>query len=589
MDDGGSVFFMKPFITFSKDFVGIEYTEALRNIPGKNLEELFDVLSDCLDGRFLFVEYIPEGVSRWSLEAVEYFGLPGTHIKNGARIWGEHIIPEERPGYLEEIRALETGVTDSLDYITRVRNANGVYQTMGFRARLITGPDGKPLFFVGAIHNYEKLDTIDPVTGLFSRNNLITTIEYLLKENKRFIVTAFGIRNFFDFNSNYGFDEGNRVLKEVADWLTENKRSGVLFRTDGTKFACVVEESQHSAGDVHALFDGLKDYLKKRIFVNGLHAELDLCGGAMHVKDLSTDASSVYNCVQFALSQAKAENRMELLVYNDEMQNKSREHLEVLTTIRNSVTQNCKGFFLVYQPIVSAEDESVVGMEALIRYRDDNGRIIPPNDFIPWLEKDVVFYELGKFILHTAMRDAKQIIKTHPDFIVNINLAYPQLQRVDFKTDLSKLIEDADYDTKNLKLELTERCRLMDMDSLRNDMVFFKSTGIQTALDDFGTGYSALGLLIDMPVDQIKIDRSFIDDIEDDLPRQYLLEAITDCAAKLGVNCCVEGIETEKMKNYIKEHFKVTSFQGYYYSRPVEINDFINWMENYEKGLAAKG
>ena len=92
-----------------------------------------------------------------------------------------------------------------------------------------------------------------------------------------------------------------------------------------------------------------------------------------------------------------------------------------------------------------------------------------------------------------------------------------------------------------------------------------------------------------MPVDQIKIDRSFIDDIEDDLPRQYLLEAITDCAAKLGVNCCVEGIETEKMKNYIKEHFKVTSFQGYYYSRPVEINDFINWMENYEKGLAAKG
>ena len=100
------------------------------------------------------------------------------------------------------------------------------------------------------------------------------------------------------------------------------------------------------------------------------------------------------------------------------------------------------------------------------------------------------------------------------------------------------------------------------MDSLRNDMIYFKSSGIQTALDDFGTGYSALGLLINLPVDQIKIDKSFIDDIEDNIPRQSLFEAITDCASKLGIFCCVEGIETAEMKDYIKSHYRVTSFQG---------------------------
>lgn len=577
---------MKPVIVFDKNEVNIDYGAALQSIPGNSLEQLFDVLSECIEGRFMFVEYIPEGVSRWSREAVDYFVLPGTHIKDGARVWGELIMPEEKSAYLDQIRDLEAGKADELNYLTRVRNADDIYQTMGCRAKLIKSKDGAPLFFVGVIQNYEKLDTIDPVTGLFSRNNLIVTIEHYLRDNKPFVVSEFGIRNFFSFNTDFGYDEGNRLLKKVANWLEDKKRRGVLFRAEGTKFVHVVVEEEHTTGEIHEMFDGLKRFLKNDVNVNGMHVGLDLCGGAMHVSDMTLDASTVYNSVQYALSQAKAENRMELLVYNEEMQNKSRAQLASLNRIRKNVANGCNGFFMVYQPIVSAEDETVVGMEALIRYRDENGSIVPPNDFIPWLEKDTVFYELGSFILKSAMDDAKRIIDTHPDFIVNVNLAYPQLQREDFKTDLKQLIEDAEYDAKNLKLELTERCRLLDMDSLRNDMVYFKSSGIQTALDDFGTGYSALGLLINLPVDQIKIDKSFIDDIEDDVPRQCLLEAITDCASKLGVYCCVEGIETAEMKDYIKDNYKVTSFQGYYYSRPVEIDDFVDWMMEYEEKLA---
>ena len=102
---------------------------------------------------------------------------------------------------------------------------------------------------------------------------------------------------------------------------------------------------------------------------------------------------------------------------------------------------------------------------------------------------------------------------------------------------------------------------------------------MQTALDDFGTGYSALNLLAELPVDQIKIDRSFIINIETDIPKQSLLRAITSCARELGKFVCVEGIETVEMKDYIKEHFPVTSFQGYYYSRPIPIEEFQTWLE----------
>ena len=574
---------MTPVFTFGKDIVNIENPENVLFMERENLEQLFDVLSECIEGRYIFIENIPAGISRWSREAVEQFGLPSTHLENGARIWGEHIVEHERAAYLNQLLSLESGESTTLDYITRVRNAEGAYQTVGCKARLITDNEGRPLFFVGSIMDYEKLDTIDPVTGLFSRDNLLTTIEHYLKEKKPFVVSSVGIRNFFDFNSSYGFNEGNKVLKKVANWLSEKKRNGVFFRTEGTKFAYIMEESEHTDGELHELFDSLKDMLRNDINVDGIHAELDLCGGAMHVTDMDIDASSVYNSVQYALAQAKAENRMELLVYNEEMQSKSRAHLNALNRIRNDAVGGCRGFFLAYQPIVRAEDESLIGMEALIRYRDEEGKIIPPGDFIPWLEKDAVFYDLGKFILRTAMEDAKRIISRKPDFIVNVNLAYPQLQRADFKADLTQIIHDEGYDTRNLKLELTERCRLIDMDSLRNDMIYFKSSGIQMALDDFGTGYSALGLLINLPVDQIKIDKSFIDGIEEDVPRQCLLEAITDCASKLGVFCCVEGIETKEMKDYLKDNFKITSFQGYYYSRPLEIDAFIDWMRQYEE------
>ncbi len=574
---------MTPVFTFGKDIVNIENPENVLFMERENLEQLFDVLSECIEGRYIFIENIPAGISRWSREAVEQFGLPSTHLENGARIWGEHIVEHERAAYLNQLLSLESGESTTLDYITRVRNAKGAYQTVGCKARLITDHEGRPLFFVGSIMDYEKLDTIDPVTGLFSRDNLLTTIEHYLKEKKPFVVCSVGIRNFFDFNSSYGFKEGNTVLKKVANWLSEKKRNGVFFRTEGTKFAYIMEDSEHTDGELHELFDSLKDMLRNDINVGGIHAELDLCGGAMHVTDMDIDASSVYNSVQYALAQAKTENRMELLVYNEEMQSRSRAHLNALNRIRNDAVGGCRGFFLAYQPIVRAEDESLIGMEALIRYRDEEGKIIPPGDFIPWLEKDAVFYDLGKFILRTAMEDAKRIISRKPDFIVNVNLAYPQLQRADFKADLTRIIGDEGYDTRNLKLELTERCRLIDMDSLRNDMIYFKSSGIQMALDDFGTGYSALGLLINLPVDQIKIDKSFIDGIEDDVPRQCLLEAITDCASKLGVFCCVEGIETKEMKDYLKDNFRITSFQGYYFSRPLEIDAFIDWMSRYEE------
>ena len=190
-------------------------------------------------------------------------------------------------------------------------------------------------------------------------------------------------------------------------------------------------------------------------------------------------------------------------------------------------------------------------MEALLRwYGDDCGEIFP-GTFIEWLEKDPVFFDLGNWILRRALEDVKKIISIIPDFIVNINLAYPQLGRDDFEENLKRIVDESCVNPKNIRLELTERCKLLDEKLLIKKMYYIQSLGIQTSLDDFGTGYSAINLLFDLPSNQIKIDRFFIQNIQNEESKSIMLKAIIDCARKNGAHVCVEGIETKEMADSI--------------------------------------
>ena len=146
---------------------------------------------------------------------------------------------------------------------------------------------------------------------------------------------------------------------------------------------------------------------------------------------------------------------------------------------------------------------------------------------------------------------------------------------------MARILEEEGVPAQNVKFELTERCKLLNVEMLRNKMISVKSMDAQVALDDFGTGYSALDLLINLPVDQIKIDRSFVMDIQENLEKQSLLRAITGCAKELGKTVCVEGIEEEDLEIYLQKNFYVNLFQGYYYSKPIKMDEFKKWLNEH--------
>ena len=164
--------------------------------------------------------------------------------------------------------------------------------------------------------------------------------------------------------------------------------------------------------------------------------------------------------------------------------------------------------------------------------------------------------------------------------VINVNLSYTQLEKPDFVDMVIRILNELEYPPEHLCLEVTERCRLLDMELLKNVLSEIKSRGVLVALDDFGTGFSSVGILKEIPFDIIKIDRSFVQRIEADEIDRQLIRNIADLAFLFGAKVCVEGIETEGMRDILKQ-YHVESFQGYYYAKPLLIGDFLEWEKNF--------
>ena len=201
---------------------------------------------------------------------------------------------------------------------------------------------------------------------------------------------------------------------------------------------------------------------------------------------------------------------------------------------------------------------------------------MPPDHFIPVLEKDPLFCDLGHWILHTALRDAKRIMEKNPDFTINVNLSYTQLEKPDFVNMVLDTLKAEEFPPEHLCLEITERCRLLDMDLLKNIVVNLRGWGVKIALDDFGTGFSSIGIVKNLPFDTIKIDRSFVQKIEEDEKERELIKSFAGVASTFGAKVCVEGIETAEMRDILQQ-YHVQSFQGYYYAKPLPLAEFLQW------------
>ncbi|MCR5640516.1 MAG: EAL domain-containing protein [Lachnospiraceae bacterium] len=549
----------------------------------KYFKEVFEVFASELEGRYPFyADYLSDEIY-YSDAAVKALGLQ-KYYKNseGAlEAYEARIHPDDLKLYHAEAMRMMNGDTDEMLVPYRILNAQNRYVTCSTDATFFRDAQGNPEFFCGIIINHELNNVVDPITGLYTGRTMRQDMEHMVRNNQPFYLMVFGIRDFLSINNRFGYAEGNQILHDVGQKMMDHRQGGRFYSLEGTKFAGLWANEEHMSMRGREIFLSCKEYFKNDFMVHGDHVVIDLYGGAIQTYAEDRDVNAIYTSAMYSLNLAKHMHRSDFYQFDRDELTKNRKSFSLLAQIRESVVRDYDGFFLVYQPIISCRSGRICGMESLIRWQDEKYEVIPPDVFVEWLEKDAVFSDLGRWILRQSMEDAKHFAREIPNFTLNVNLSYPQLEREDFNQMLQEIMEETQFPPEHLRLEITERCRLLDRKVLRERMEFMQSLGIRTSLDDFGTGYSALELMFDLPTNQIKIDRSFITDIATSNSKQIMLKAICECAGEIGASVCVEGVEDIGTIHFIKEHYQVSSMQGFYFSKPLPIAEFYTWCEAY--------
>ena len=243
------------------------------------------------------------------------------------------------------------------------------------------------------------------------------------------------------------------------------------------------------------------------------------------------------------------------------------ERLNLQNSLKSALDKN--EFILYYQPQYRAADKKIMGFEALARWNSKDRGLVSPDKFIPIAEETRLIIPLGEWIMEEAIKFIKKIHELgHTDLIMSVNISNIQFIHKDFSELVINLIKKYDLPPKNLELEITESVMMGSMDNVINNMNKLREIGIQIALDDFGTGYSSLNYLTKIPINTLKIDKTFIDDIGLEKERDLLVESIVNIAHGLGLSIVAEGVETEEQYIYLLKH-KCERIQGYYFSRPL--------------------
>ena len=546
-----------------------------RRIMLDSLYRSFEVVSD---GTYVFLCDMKYDFSRWSKNAVDTFGLPSEYMYGAGDIWENCIHPEDRAAYHKGIDDIFSGNAAGHDMQYRAKRLTGEYDVCTCRGVVIRDPAGEPDYFVGTIRNHGEQGHIDTLTGLRNQYGFFEDLDSFLKRETAINVVLFGISKFAELNEMYGYHFGNRVLQLYARKVYETTgNTGHVYRIDGTKFAVI--SNTLSIPEMRENYNRFRAFLHESFQVDGRKILLDLHCGALRVDRFDVDSQTVYACLNYADEESKHRQQGNLVEFQNDLNEENHQRLEKLHAIRASIMHGYQGFYLLYQPVVDAQTEKLIGAEALLRWKNEIYGTVPPDLFIPLLEADPLFPELGEWIIRESILAAKQILQQDPGFIVNVNLSYTQLERPDFVDMVLRILGELGFPPEHLCFEVTERCRLLDMSLLKNVLSSLKAKGVLIALDDFGTGFSSVGILKEIPFDIIKIDRSFVRRIEANEIDRELVRNIADLAGIFGAKVCVEGIETPGMRD-ILQHFRVGSFQGYYYAKPLLLEQFLEWQKD---------
>lgn len=532
------------------------------------LDDIFDAYTILGKGTYVSLYDAVGQMTRYSPASVELFGLKGEYIPAGADNWGDFVHPEDRKRYESIMAKLVVGTAKYYDLHYRVRLRDGSYSLFRFVGSILRDQTGKPELIGGIMINEGLIENTDSVTALRNHYGFFQDINTIMELQKKCTILMIGISKMDNINESHGYSFGNRLLQQMS-WLLQEEleQYGKLYRMEGSKFVFLTESLIPE--EVAQKYELLRQKVLNGLQVGNIRQNLIISGGMISIGGKSMNERAIYSSLSFVCRESRLHKNGSLVNFNGSLKRGSRETLEMIDEIRNNVLLYCEGFSMKYQAVVDTNTEKIIGIESMINYHSNRFGDIETEEYLPILERDFVFEELGYWVLQQSMIDGRKLLDKKSDLIVGVNIVQVQLEDEFFVDELQKIAKKTEFPLKNLCLELNKTCRLLDMDFLKNIIVTLRKKGVKIMIDDFGSGLASIDFLRELAPDYIKFDKKYIAEFNKVENRQ-IIRCLSELAIFCGTKVCIDGIENQDICNIVKR-YPINHMQGNLYAPPLPL------------------
>ncbi|UMZ10798.1 EAL domain-containing protein [Pseudomonas sp. MPFS] len=434
-----------------------------------------------------------------------------------------------------------------------------------------------------------RMAQYDFLTGLPNRQQLQQQLDKILVDagrlQRRVAVLCVGLDDFKGVNEQFSYQTGDQLLLALADRLRGHSgRLGALARLGGDQFALVqadIEQPYEAA----ELAQSILDDLEAAFALDQQEIRLRATIGITLFPEDGDSTEKLLQKAEQTMTLAKSRSRNRYQFYIASVDSEMRRRRELEKDLREALAR--EQFFLVYQPQISYRDHRVVGVEALLRWQHPDHGLVPPDLFIPLAEQNGTIIAIGEWVLDQACR---QLREWHDmgfsDLRMAVNLSTVQLHHAELPRVVNNLLQIYRLPPRSLELEVTETGLMEDISTAAQHLLSLRRSGALIAIDDFGTGYSSLSYLKSLPLDKIKIDKSFVQDLLEDDDDATIVRAIIQLGKSLGMQVIAEGVETAEQEAYIISE-GCHEGQGYHYSKPLSARELGAYLKQAQRSNAA--
>lgn len=458
----------------------------------------------------------------------------------------------------------------------------GAERWLEFECTVCCDDDGKPLQKVIRIRDITKskkqnedlryMAYYDMLTGLYNRNYFIRILSEWLRDAKErhetVAVMCLDIDNFKKINDGFGMVAGDELLQAFGLYLKGfmDERTIVAHVTDDTYYIAV--KNPVGSRSMEEIFDAIGERAEKPFcLVGGQKIFISFCAGVAEYPEAAANALELINCSEIVMFRAKEHGPGSIRYFETPIFRDFIDNINLENRLKEAINMN--RFVLYYQPQYDSKSKKLRGVEALVRWQDESGKMISPGVFIPIAEKSGMIVPIGTWVLEEGIRKyAAWRKKYNCSMVLSLNISAIQYKRPDFVGKLLEILEKYQVNPKDIELEITESVLIDDFEQVVDKLHTLKEYGIKISLDDFGTGYSSLSYLKGLPIDTLKIDKSFVDTVIQDESTQVITESIISMGKKLGYETVAEGVETEEQYEYLKK-IDCDNIQGFLLGKPM--------------------